>query len=107
MRPPLCGQRLRQGCLAAPAVLEFAVEAQEPRHPSRLWLCPSHLRMTDQRGRENDAVASVKNLHVEIDAPLLARTRVTATRRASFALYNTKDEVESWPSPWPRQGSFA
>jgi cysteine desulfurase/selenocysteine lyase len=28
-------------------------------------------------------------------APLLARYGVTATRRASFALYNTKDEVDT------------
>jgi selenocysteine lyase/cysteine desulfurase len=37
----------------------------------------------------------VKNLHVEIDGAAARALRVTATCRASFALYNTKDEVDT------------
>ena len=37
----------------------------------------------------------VKNLHVEIDGAAARAHGVTATCRASFALYNTKHEVDT------------
>jgi len=39
--------------------------------------------------------------------PLLAHYGVTATCRASFALYNTKDEVDTLAESWSRHGSFS
>ena len=39
--------------------------------------------------------------------PLLARYGVTATCRMSFALYNTKDEVDTLAESWSRHGSFS
>jgi cysteine desulfurase/selenocysteine lyase len=39
--------------------------------------------------------------------PLLARYGVTPTCRASFALYNTKDEVDTLAESMVRHGSFS
>jgi ABC-type glutathione transport system ATPase component len=39
--------------------------------------------------------------------PLLARYGVTATCRASFALYNTKDEVDALAESMVKAGSFS